>query len=38
MFDVESNDWKARLESLKKIQQIALLYNDVAEGNSNISY
>ena len=35
--NVESQDWKKRLESMKKVQEISLIYLDICEGRSGIN-
>ena len=32
-----TSDWKKRMESLKRVQEISLLFDDVVEGNVNIN-
>ncbi len=33
---LETHDWKKRLESLKKIQEISILYEYVINGDTNL--
>ena len=35
--DTESYDWKKRTESLKRAQEISILFDDVVEGSVGIS-
>ncbi len=35
--NLESYDWKKRTESLKRVQEISLLFDDVVEGHVNIN-
>ena len=35
---LETHDWKKRTDCLKKIQEIAVLYDDVVSQSSHISY
>ena len=35
---IETHDWKKRTDSLKRIQEIAVLFNDIANDESQISF
>ena len=34
---IEGSDWKKRTESLKRVQEISLLFDDVVDGAMNIN-
>jgi hypothetical protein len=33
---IESSDWKKRTESLRRVQEISMMFDDVVEGGVNI--
>eukprot|EP00347_Sterkiella_histriomuscorum_P005558 403356151 len=36
--DIETHDWKKRAESLKKVQEITMLFEEISSQSSNISF